>query len=214
MSTAREDLDLNLPFHVNGTLSPQEAAEIEAWLAQDDDARAEAEALAAIRADMQAEDIRSPGEFGLARLMRDVGREQAAVAAAPAPAPVLRRPLVWQAVAAVALAAFLGQTWVAQQRGAELRYGLTNGVDATARFGLAGGGEAPVAAPSAPVLVVAFVPTATEAEIRDLLLNAGVEIVAGPSALGLYRLAGDDLTAAQARLEGAGIVESIQRAED
>jgi anti-sigma factor RsiW len=210
MSTAREDLELNLAFHVNGTLSPEEQAEIDAWLTADDEARAEAEGLAAIRADMQAEDIRSPGEFGLARLMRDVAREQAAVAAAPAPAPVLRRPWVWQAVAAVALAAFLGQTWVAHERGAELRYGLTNGVDATARFGLASGGEAPGAAASAPVLVVAFAPTATEAQIRDLLLQAGVEIVAGPSALGLYRLAGDDLTSAQAMLEGAGIVESVQ----
>ena len=209
MSTAREALELNLAFHVNGTLSPEERAEVEAWLAEDDDARLEAQGLAAIRADMQAEDIRSPGEFGLARLMRDVDRQQAA----PAPAPVLRRPWVWQAVAAVALAAFLGQTWVAQQRGAELRYGLTNGLDASARFGLASGRDLPATAAAAPVLVVAFAPTATEAQIRDLLLGAGVEIVAGPSALGLYRLAGEDLAAAQAMLEGAGIVESVERTE-
>ncbi len=211
MTTERE---LLLPFHVNGTLTPQEAAEVEAWLAEDDDARAEAEALAAIRADMQAEEVRSPGEFGLARLMRDVGREQATAAAAPAPAPLLRRPWLWQAVAAVALAAFLGQSWVSVQRGAELRQAQGIGLEATARFGLASGREAPAAASGRAVLVVAFAPAATEAQIRDLLLAAGVEIVAGPSSLGLYRLSGEDLTAAQAVLEAAEVVESVQLAED
>ena len=211
MSTERE---LLLPFHVNGTLTPDEAAEVQAWLAEDDAALAEAEALAAIRAEMQAEEVRSPGEFGLARLMRDVAREQAAMAAAPAPAPQQRKPWLWQAVAAVALAAFVGQTFVSTQRGAELRQATTNGLDAAARFGLASGREAPAAAVPGPVLVVAFAPTATEAEIRALLLAAGVEIVAGPSSLGLYRLGGGDAAEALAVLEGAAIVESVQRETD
>jgi anti-sigma factor RsiW len=202
MSTAREDLELNLPFHVNGTLSAPEAAEIEAWLARDDAARAEARALAAIRAGMQAEAVRSPGAFGLARLMREVDREPAAVAAAPAPPAAPRRLWLWQAVAAVALMALVGQAVLGT-----LPRGAGGG------FELAGA-PPPAAEATGPVLVVAFAPAATEAEIRELLLAAGVEIVAGPSALGLYRLAGADAAAALAVLQGSAIVESVERAGD
>lgn len=209
MTRAREELALDLPFHVNGTLDPEAAAEIAAWLATDPAARAEAEALAAIRADMQAEDLRSPGEFGLARLMRDIDRE---AAAAPAPRPAATaapRVWLWKLAAAVALAAFLGQTWLGLGRdGGPLNM-------AGPRYGLAGGGDAPgAAAATAPRLVAAFAPAATEAEIRALLLEAGVEIVAGPSALGLYRLAADDPAAALAVLRGAAIVESVEHAND
>ena len=60
--SARE-VDLTLPFWVNGTLSEAERAEFEAAMAEDPRLSAEAEALAAIRAGMQAEELRSPGEF-------------------------------------------------------------------------------------------------------------------------------------------------------
>jgi anti-sigma factor RsiW len=203
MSPSRDELELRLPFHVNGTLSEDEAREVEAWLAQDDAARAEAEGLAAIRAGMQAEDVRSPGEFGFARLMREVGREAAAPVpasgvssvAAPAAANSARRPWLWQAVAAVAVAALVGQVLI-DRPGAP-----------GAGFELAG--APPAAEVAGPALVVAFAPGATEAEIRALLLDAGSEIVAGPSALGLYRLASDDPEAALAVLRGATIIESV-----
>ena len=75
MTRARDLVELDLAFHVNGTLEAEARAEVEALLAEDARLRSEAEALAVIRAEMQAEGIRSPGEFGLARLLRDVARE-------------------------------------------------------------------------------------------------------------------------------------------
>jgi len=40
-----------------------------------------------------------------------------------------------------------------------------------------------------PLIQVRFEPGATERQIRTLLVDAGLEIVAGPSASGVYRLA-------------------------
>lgn len=215
MSTPRDELELLLPFHVNGTLSPDEKAEVEAWLAHDDTARAEAEGLAAIRADMQAEDVTSPGEFGLARLMRDVGREQAAGGGAPPQAT--QRPWLWQAVAALAVAGFLGQTFWTQILAT--RPGVPGGFQMAGAPAVVTPVPAPPAIPlaAAPVggfLTVAFAPDATESAIRELLLSQGLEIVAGPSALGLYTLRADDPAAAQAALQVAtGLVESAEPAD-
>lgn len=59
-----------LPFYVNGTLSPEERAEVEALLAEDDGLRRQLDFLTQIRAVMKAEELSySPGELGLARLM-------------------------------------------------------------------------------------------------------------------------------------------------
>ena len=62
-----------LAFRANGTLEGEDLATVEAALAADADLRAELAALTAIRATMQAEEVQSPGDFGLARLMRGFG---------------------------------------------------------------------------------------------------------------------------------------------
>ena len=64
------------------------------------------------------------------------------------------------------------------------------------------------------MLTVAFRPQATESAIRTLLGNSSAQIVAGPSALGLYTVAVPALDAdvVQARLRDAvEVVESVQR---
>ncbi len=191
MTRPRTEIELDLAFHVNGTLSAEEAADLEALLAEDAVLAGERDALAAIRTGMQAEDIRSPAEFGLARLMRDVGR-------APVAQSAPGRLWMWQAVAAVAVALLLGQTLL--QRG-----------PLGAGYELAGTAVA-------GALVVSFVPSASEDQIRTLLVTQNLEIVAGPSALGLYRLEpgeGADLASATQALRAAvAIVESVENAEN
>jgi len=203
MTRARDELELLLPFHVNGTLEAGERTEVEAWLAEDPAAAAAAGGLARVRRELQAEEIRSPGEFGLARLMRDLekGAASSAPAGAPKAANLLHRPWLWQAVAAVALAAFIGQGVLTWQGGAPGQ-----------RYEMASAGD-PV--PPSAALTVAFVPTATESEIRELLVSLGLEIVAGPSSLGLYRLGGESPDQAMDALRAAGeIVESVEHAGD
>ncbi len=205
MTRTREEIEQELAFLVNGTLSEAEAAEIEEFLSEDAQMTAERDALAAIRAGMQAEDIRSPGEFGLARLLRDAGRETAAPVQDTTKVVALRsRTWRWQAAAAVAVLALLTQTFLPRDAGVPASGG--------------GGGYVLAGAAEPGALVVGFAPGATEERIREVLLSADLEIVAGPSALGLYRLdvlEGGDLSTAAAALQAAGdIVESVENAEN
>ncbi len=200
MTLSKDDIEALLPFYVNGTLEPSEMADVEAALEQDDELRAQVEALAAIRDTMQADssDVRSPGEFGLARLMRDIEREEATTT--PPVQAGRDRSLLWKVAAGVLLAIGVAQAVLLSQSG-------------DSDFRLAGDGGGAEAA-----IVVTFVPDASEQEIRDLMLSAGVEFVAGPSALGLYEvsnLPGVDTDAAlQLLLAAEGVVESAQRIVD
>ncbi|MEZ5713866.1 MAG: hypothetical protein R3D85_01075 [Paracoccaceae bacterium] len=186
----RDEISALLPFLANGTLEGDEKAQVEAALAEDTVLRDELRALRAIRATMQDEAEFTPGEMGLARLMRGVEAETA-VAAAP------RRTWIWQAAAAVLLAVAVGQA------------ALTWRAPAPGGYELAGAGEA--------ALSVAVAPGVSEEAFRALLLDAGVAIVGGPSALGLYDLApseGTDLAAARAALEASPLIDSVQSPED
>ena len=211
MSYSRDDIEALLPFHANGTLEGADRAAVEAALETDAELRADLAALQAIRQTMQTEEVASPGDFGLARLMRDVEAETP-VTAPPAAAndnvvPVTRLRL-WQTAAAVILAVGLGVNLLpgpgdAPETGRSI---ATDEAPTTEEgFSLASGG--------APDFTIAFAPDAREAEIRALLLQAGVEITQGPSALGLYGLSlldsGSDETA-RPILANSGIVDDLQ----
>lgn len=211
MSYSRDDIEALLPFYANGTLEGADRAAVEAALETDAELRADLAALQAIRQTMQAEEVASPGDFGLARLMRDVEAETP-VTAPPAAAndnvvPVTRLRL-WQTAAAVILAVGLGVNLLpgpgdAPETGRSI---ATDEAPTTEEgFSLASGG--------APDFTIAFAPDAREAEIRALLLQAGVEITQGPSALGLYGLSLlDSVSDETARpiLANSGIVDDLQ----
>lgn len=196
--TTRDEIHELLPFLANDTLEGEERRAAEEAVTGDAELRAELSALRAVRETMRAEESYSPGEMGLARLMREVEAEAPRAAAAPPAAPA--RPWLGQAVAAVLLVAVLGQG-AFLMRGA----GEVPSAEAPEGYSLAG------AEADAPI-TVAIVPTATEQALRDLLLEAGVEITAGPSALGFYQLApveGVTLDTARGILEASDIVEDL-----
>lgn len=198
-----------LPFRANGTLEGAELATVDAALAEDAGLREELAALGAIRDTMQAEEVQSPGDFGLARLMREVEAESR-----PADVPAaandnmvpLMRLRIWQLAAVVVLAVGIG--FNLPQLGVNTDSVAVEEAAPAARDGysLASGGDA-------AEFTVAFAPNATELDIRVLLLEAGVEIVSGPSALGLYGLglieSGNPDDALEI-LSAADIVEDIQ----
>ncbi len=185
----RDEISALLPFLANGTLEGTERAEVQDAVTHDPELAAELEALKAVRATIQAEESYSPGEMGLARLMRDVDAETQA-------ANANRRPLIWQIAAAILLALVVGQTvW---------------------QFIDSGPGGYQLAGDTPPAFTAAFRGDVTEAELRSLLLEAGVEIVSGPSALGLYALApleGVTREEARAELEASDLVETLETAE-
>ncbi|MBM2576049.1 hypothetical protein JQC91_07010 [Jannaschia sp. Os4] len=189
------DVRALLPFHANGTLDPQERAAVEAALAADPALAREAEALRRARATLRAEAPPAPGEAGLERLLAAIDAEAARPAAAP-PANLDRAP-VWRAAAAILAAVALGQAaWIATRPAPE-----TDG------YTLAGG-------PPEGAIRVAFAPDLDEADLRAVLRSAGLEVVGGPSALGLWTLApvGDgDVDTALDLLRGFPFTESADR---
>ncbi len=188
----RDEIIALLPFLANDTLTGEERAEVEAAEVEDAEMQAELAALRAIRNTMQTEQGYSPGEMGLGRLMREVEAE--------APAAIRPRATprwAWQAVAAALLAVVVGQAVF-----------LSRAPDDPGGFTLAGADAA---------FTIAVRPDTTEEALRALLLDAGVEIVGGPSALGLYQLAtieGVTNEQAIAILSASDIVESLEVPDD
>ncbi len=193
----REEIEALLVFLANGTLEGEERARVEAAVAEDPALAAELEALKAIRAELQGQEMpRAPGEFGLARLMRDIDRD----VAAPAPQVAANSPSpLWRIAAVVALGLLALQTvWL----------GRPDDPDVT----LAGGEETRAFAEH--TIVVTFVPSATEAEIRELLLSLDLVIVDGLGAWPLHPR-GVQRSRPRGRRRGTpgrdGIVESASR---
>lgn len=194
----RDEIGALLPFYANGTLDGAERAAVEAALAEDAGLRAELAALRAIRETMQAEPVQAPGEFGLARLLREIERDRAA-APVSSPAPAAGRGVsgLWRVAAVLALALALGQlVWSGLQPAPGEGPAVT----------LAGG--------EGPGFLLGFAPGATEAELRELLLDLDLVIIDGPTAVGFYRVVpGDpeaaDMAALRAALAASPIVESL-----
>jgi len=195
----RDEIEALLVFLANDTLEGEERAAVQAAVDADPALQGELAALRAMRDVMQAEEVQSPGELGLARLMREIdagGGGATLPEAANLPGPPSR---LWQIAAVVLFGLVVAQTAF---------FGYDRGSD----FELAGGEPAVVSAEF--TLRVAFAGTAAEAQIRALLLETGLAIVDGPSALGLYTLAAVDdaarvkgIEALQARND---IVESVE----
>ena len=201
---SRDEIEALLVFLANDTLEGEERRAVEAAVAADLQLAGELEALKAMRNEMQAEDVASPGELGLARLMRDIEAEAVPTvqpqAGLPEAANLPTAPgSFWKIAAVVLFGLVVAQT-------------AFFGYDRGTNFDLAGGEEA--AARAEHTIRVAFAEDATEADIRALLLEQNLVIVDGPSAIGLYTLAaideaarGEAVTVLQAR---GDIVESAE----
>lgn len=185
-----------LPFRVNGSLSEPEARAVQQALAESQVLRQEAQALDALRAEIQAMDEPiSPGELGLARLNRAISAESKPIA-------LVARwwPKAGVAAALVGLAA-MGALMLRSPEEAK------DDVFYQQASGGGGGGQ----------LIVGFDRTATQAEVEELLLRHDLRIVDGPSALGLYQIQtrdGQDLATTLAALRAADmVVETAEAAE-
>lgn len=157
----RREIEELLPFYVNGSLGDAERARVEAALEEDEALRLEVEFLQRMRGSVKegAQDA-GVGALGERRLLRSIRRER-------------RRDGLRRAVRpALALAA--GLALVAQSLVIANLMGEERGLDTLG----AGGAH----------LQVRFVPEAREGDLRELLLDEGLVIVEGPSALGLYHL--------------------------
>lgn len=178
----RRDLDERLPFLANGTLAPEERAELERALAADEALRSERDFVARLRLGVKAaSDAPDPGELPLRRALKRIEREAARD----------RRPSRWWRAAAIAagIAVVIQSGVIVRQLGGPSRGPELLGVESPAD------GRA--------MLQVVFAPEAREGEIRALLREVRGEIVRGPSAAGVYRIALDGVAPGDAAVEEA-----------
>ena len=153
-----------LPWLANGTLYGEERAAVEAHLTDCETCRSELQLLRDLRETIRAEPPADAGDLGLQRLLQAVRKEGKTQAARP-------RWLIPAALAA-SLVIVVQTVMLLQPAPPAPVYAPLSGESA-------GRG----------VLQVEFMPDAREADLRNLLRDAGARIVDGPSAVGLYRLA-------------------------
>lgn len=199
-----------LPWLAAGKLSGSERERVQAWLEASPEARAELAWWQAVGRDLRAHTAsqmaQQDGDLGLARFHQALSQLPARPASAAPRASWPRRWMLWWRIhwQSPALAACL----------------LVIGIQAVL-WQQPGHPTAPLEALSgtqqatAGVLLVAFEPTASEADIRSLLGGLNAQIIGGPSALGLYRVqVGADIAAARVQLERAqGVVADVRLAD-
>jgi anti-sigma factor RsiW len=168
-----DELDLLLPFYVNGTLSAEERRQVESYLERSSHARDEVALLRALRQQVKDEAIEnSPGELGLQRLKREIKQaEQAPPSGDRMTGRTITVASFWRPLAVAACLVVMVQAGVMVGLG-----------------GFGGGDTVEPASGTAAVMQVTFAPDATEEQIRELLQSAGASIADGPTALGIYQL--------------------------
>lgn len=164
--------DEHLPWYVNGTLTNGARHDVEAHLQTCERCRQEVAWLQNLRGQIKADASRSPGEFGLNRLLREADPQRSVAS---------HRHQWWRPALAAAAVVIVIQSAV-----------LINLLYRPAPI-------IPLGEPAEEgvVLQVKFAPGATEAQIRQLLQKAQATFISGPGALGVYRLRLEGVTTAQ-----------------
>lgn len=165
MDNASEAEEL-LPWYVNGTLSEEEAAMVRRHVQDNEQAAVDIEVLRRVRDAVKSEQYGAPGELGLRRLKAAIRDDTGRAAGGGAPGRWWRPAMAAALVLIVVQGGLLVDAW----RGGD---GYRPAGVATERA----------------VIQLRFEPGATEEGIRGLLNELDVEIVAGPSSVGVYRVA-------------------------
>ncbi|MCX4192333.1 anti-sigma factor family protein [Methylophaga sp. OBS1] len=185
-SLSREEVELLLPFYLNGTLDESEKQQVEQAFENHPALEEELNFLRELKTEVQAMPManNSPGEMGLKRLQRQL-------AAKPMTDAQVSSRWRWAAVAASFLLVVQTSVMI-----------LTPG---PAGYQQAGEQQ------TSPLIQVSFKPETTEAEIRQLLLQYQLSIVEGPSALGFYKLSVmDDARVTAEQLQQQPIIDFVQ----
>jgi hypothetical protein len=175
MTKETEENELLLPWLVNGTLSAEEKDRVESWLAANEDGEALRDFEATVRKQVRAEQVGSPGAFGLRRLQKAIAEDRRAEASTT-PVQSANDNRWWKPAIAAAAMIILVQGGV-----------ILDQFSKPAEYQPLG-----VEQPAGVTLQVEFEPGATQQQISDLLRSLGISIVDGPAASGLYRLRLDD----------------------
>ena len=172
-TTPPQNTDNLLPWHLNNTLSPEEKAEVTAYIETGGkEAEAELQLLKKMAEQSRQESsTASPGEMGWKRLQQQIRTEerQNAPLQSKNSSPAWYRPAL---AAALAIIVVQG-SWLLSNK---------DGADSTIYQPLS------LSQAQTPLLQVKFSPAATAQQIGKALRAAKVNIVDGPSAASIYHL--------------------------
>lgn len=198
-----EAATLLLPWYANGTLSPEETRQVEAHLGQCPHCLAELEQYRILGEQVreQPEWTWQPPSGHFERLMADIDRlDTPAVPARAKPSPWQRlmdwlretpQPVRWTLAAeSLALAMLVLVVWLPGRPMVEPGFETLSSVTTSTR-------------PTGPRLRVGFDPTLRIADLQSLLQVLNGQIVAGPSALGIYTITLDAKERPEAALDHA-----------
>lgn len=198
-----EAATLLLPWYANGTLSPEETWQVEEHLGQCPHCRAELEQYRILGEQVreQPEWTWQPPSGHFERLMADIDRlDTPAVPVRAKPSPWQRlmdwlretpQPVRWTlAVESLALAMLVLVVWLPGRPVVEPGFETLSSVTTSTR-------------PTGPRLRVGFDPTLRITDLQSLLQALHGQIVAGPSALGIYTVALDAKECPEAALDHA-----------
>jgi anti-sigma factor RsiW len=199
-----------LPWLAAGKLSGTERERVQAWLDASPEGRAELAWWEALGRDLRAHTAdqvaAQDGDLGLARFQQALSQLPPRSASTAPKEGWHRRWMLWwrthwQSPALATCLLVIGVQAVLWQQASHSPAQLE-----------ALSGAHPT---TSKVLMVAFEPTASEADIRALLQVLQAEIIGGPSALGLYRVrVSGDVNAARHQLEQAqGVVADVDIAD-
>lgn len=185
--------DETLNLWASDRLSEAERLAFEQEMAQNPELAREAEFARRLHQQLRDEPATPPGELGLARLQKAIRAEGREPSSGILPRKNFWKPVAIAACLMVAIqAAFLlgPEPWDQDTR-----------VDLTPASG-----ETDTAGPR---LQIVFSPTATMADIQASILSVNGNIVAGPSALGIFRLQLPDNAAVEEAAERLGGYEFV-----
>ncbi len=156
-----------LPWYINNTLDEDENRMVAEALEKDDDLKKEYELLKSISTAMKTDEIQTPGEIGLARLKRSMKTSTQSSHLTEQKNSTATR---WKFAAIAASLLLIVQVSFTLNQTSEQEYYQPLGSEKKLQ----------------DTIVVTFSPTATEQQIREILLASHAQIVDGPSAAGIY----------------------------
>jgi len=158
-----------LPWYINDTLDEDENRMVAEALEKDENLKKEYELLKSISTAMQTDEIQTPGEIGLARLKRSMKTSTQSSQQTVQKSSATTR---WKFAAIAASLLLIVQVSFTLNQTSEQEYYQPLGSEKK----------------SQDTITVTFSPTATEQQIREVLLASHALIVDGPSAAGIYRV--------------------------
>ena len=199
-STEQTEIELLLPFYVNGTLDDAENKLVEEAITDNKDLRQELVFLQSLQSQVQQHQGQehSPGELGLKRLQKILKAQQTTDKNIQKQALISTGKNRWQFAAMAACLMLVVQT--------------VSNIKPDSNIYIAAGGNTLVQH-EGEIISITFSPDASEQQIRRLFLESNIFIVDGPSALGVYRLSistniESTISTLQARTD---LIESVQQ---